>query len=73
MAHLSRQAMINLLLQWNPHWRRSTVESWHDRQLYAVYMRCLERQSQRQWSQRRIVSSTQTERGTQLSLFDMVI
>lgn len=32
-----------LLLQWNPHWRESTIKSWHDRQLYAVYMKELRR------------------------------
>lgn len=72
MAHLSRQAMEQQLLQWNPHWKRTTVESWHDRQLYAVYMRCLEQQRQRQWMQQRTVTKPSTQRAVQLSLFDII-
>lgn len=37
MIRLTREYMIDKLLQWNPHWSRATVQGWHYRQLCAVY------------------------------------
>lgn len=44
MTPTEREEFIAKLCQWNPHWRESTVRSWHDRQLYAIYMKELRKQ-----------------------------
>lgn len=37
--------MRKQLLQWNPHWKKETVQKWSDKQIAAIYIKELDKRS----------------------------